>query len=121
MSQLCGDVTLNVSQPQQRSVILLGIMPRNIGTFDGRKDLKRKKKELGQRTGRRKLENSEGKQKRLASSHCLEFGPVAFDWLTVLGHIDLFTSPTLSFPSFFVTEQVSPKAIRCCQARHVYV
>ena len=51
----------------------------------------------------------------------LGFGPVHVDWLTVLGHIHLFLSlPFISLP-FFVPEQVSPKAMRCGQARHVYV
>lgn len=99
-------------------------MPRNIDTLDGGQDLRRKRNwGKGQRQ-EGKLEDNEGKKRKKNTAGfitLLGFGPVHVDWLTVLGHIHLFLSlPFLSLP-FFVPEQVSPKAIRCCQARHVYV
>ena len=104
-------------------------MPRNIGTLDGGEGI-RKKRNWGK--GQRqegKLKDNDGKKTKQNKTKqntagfitLLGFGPVHVDWLTVLGHSHLFLSlPFLSFP-FFVPEQVSPKAIRCCQARHVYV
>lgn len=114
---------LNVSQAAEISYNV-GIMPHNIGTLDGGQDLRRKRNwGKGQRQ-EGKLEDNEGKKRKKNTAGfitLLGFGPVHVDWLTVLGHIHLFLSlPFLSLP-FFVPEQVSPKAIRCCQARHVYV
>ena len=121
LSVLAAGMSCWMSAKQQRSVIMwescLIILIPLMGA-----GLK-KKKELGQRTeAGREAGGQWGKKKNTAGFiTLLGFGPVHVDWLTVLGHSHLFLSlPFLSFP-FFVPEQVSPKAIRCCQARHVYV
>ena len=122
MSQLQG-VTLNVSQAAEISYNV-GIMSRNTGTVDGGKDLKEKRtgaKDRGRKGSWRVMREIKKQQQTTGFITLPGFGPVHVDWLTVLGHIDVFLSlPFLSLP-FLVPEQVSPKAIRCCQARQVYV
>ena len=123
LSVLAAGMSCWMSAKQQRSVIMwescLIILILLMGA-----GLK-KKKELGQRTEAGREDGGQWgkktKQNTAGFITLLGFGPVHVDWLTVLGHSHLFLSlPFLSFP-FFVPEQVSPKAIRCCQARHVYV
>lgn len=115
---------LNVSQAAEISYNVGIKTPRTIGTLDGGQDLRRKRNWVKGQRQEGKLEDNEGKKRKKNTAGfitLLGFGPVHVDWLTVLGHIHLFLSlPFLSLP-FFVPEQVSPKAMRCCQARHVCV
>jgi len=86
-------------------------MPRNIGTLDGGQDVRRKRNwGKGQRQ-EGKLEDNEGGKKNTAGFiTLLGFGPVHVDWLTVLGHIHIFTFscpyPFFPFPFLCLSKSV---------------
>ena len=113
-----------MSAKQQRSVIMWESCVITLVLSMGGRTKEEKgtgAKDRGRKGSWRTMREQKEKKNTAGFITLLGFGPVHVDWLTVLGHIHLFLSlPFLSLP-FFVPEQVSPKAIRCCQARHVYV